>query len=410
MPVKMKKRKDGRYQKQLPLGRGEDGKMKFTYAYGRTIKEAEENAAEIIANMNKGILPKAKSQTFLNAADAWLKAKTAIVSKPKASDADENEPEAKEEIIKAADVSETTLRWYKGIINKQLKPLHDIKLTDLVYSDLQNILNSLAIEGKSKKTIASVRQVAVSIMEEAVENDIVMRNKFRKAKIPKSVPKPDARQPITEEQRKLILSEKVWKNHRMGVPVLIMYYCGLRRGELIALEWNAVDLEKKELIIRKAATFEHNEATIKDHAKTEAGNRTIRIPADLIEPLTYWKKESKSLYVCPNVKTGSVMSLQAWQCAWNSYQHYLNIAAGGRDASRSNPKVIAVEPFTAHQLRHTYATMLYGAGVDLKTAQAQLGHSDVKVTMGIYTHVDENLKNESLQKLDDYFSRLKEAQ
>lgn len=407
MPAKMKKRKDGRYQKKIGY-EDRDGLIKYTVVYGKTQREVEEKAAEIINNKNKGVLPNSRKQTFLNAANAWLNSKSAVVNKDKADDAEEiaDGKEAKaEEVVVAVNVGETTFRWYRGIIDKHLKPLHNIKLTDLASSDLQRILNSLAVEGKSKKTISSVRQVAVSIMDDAVENDIVLKNKFRSTKIPKNVPKPQPRQPISEQQRELILKEQTWKNHRMGVPVLIMYYCGLRRGELIALTWNDVDLEKKELTIRQAATFGHNEASIKDHAKTPAGDRTISIPDQLIEPLKYWKKESKSIYVCPSQKTESIMSLQAWQCAWNSYQHYLNIAAGGRDRSRSNPKVIAIEPFSAHQLRHTYATMLYGAGVDLKTAQAQLGHSDVKVTMGIYTHVDESLKNESLKKLNDYFNR-----
>ena len=412
MPVKMKKRKDGRYQKWIPIGKDENDKIQYAYAYGKTLKELEENANKIIVDLSRGIDPRKKGQTFLTAADSWLSSKEAVVSAKAADNGSKvsDDEENAEDVIRAADVSETTLRWYRGMINKQLKPLHKIKLTDLTSSDLQRILNTLAMEGRSKKTIASVRQVAVSILEEAVENDIILKNKFRKAKIPKNVPKPKARTPISDQQRDLILKEETWKNHRMGVPVLILYYCGLRRGELIALTWNDVDLEKKQLTIRQAATYGHNEAEIKDHAKTPAGNRTIEIPDQLIEPLKYWKKESNSIYVCPSQQTGSIMSLQAWQCAWNSYQHYLNIAAGGRDRSRSNPKVVAIEPFTAHQLRHTYATMLYDAGVDLKTAQEQLGHSDVKVTMGIYTHVAENRKKESLQKLNDYFNRETQAQ
>ena len=87
-------------------------------------------------------------------------------------------------------------------------------------------------------------------MENAVENDIILKNKFRGAKIPKNVSKPKARKPISDQQRDLILNEETWKNHRMGVPVLVLYYCGIRRGELIALTWNDVDLEKKELTIR----------------------------------------------------------------------------------------------------------------------------------------------------------------
>ena len=78
------------------------------------------------------------------------------------------------------------------------------------------------------------------------------------------------------------------------------------------------------------------------------------------------------------------MTNTAWTTSWNSYMHHhLNIQACRRDTSRSHPKVVAMDWFTAHQLRHTYATMLYDAGVDVKTAQDFLGHADPTVTMNI---------------------------
>lgn len=72
----------------------------------------------------------------------------------------------------------------------------------------------------------------------------------------------------------------------------------------------------------------------------------------------------------------------------------------GEDASRSNPKIQAVEPFTAHQLRHTYATMLYDAGVDVLTAQRLLGHADVQTTMRIYTHLSKQKEQQSIAALN----------
>ena len=179
--------------------------------------------------------------------------------------------------------------------------------------------------------------------------------------------------------------------------------CGLRRGELIALQWNDVDLEKKELKIRKAVSYYSNTPKEKT-PKTEAGARTIEIPEALIEPLKYQKKKYNSLYVCPSVD-GKLMTEVAWKRSWEAYQNFLNIAAGGKCGSRGHLKVVKVEPFTAHQLRHTYATMLYDAGVDLKKAQEKLGHSDVETTMGIYTHIAEQRGKESEQKLNDYLSK-----
>ena len=98
------------------------------------------------------------------------------------------------------------------------------------------------------------------------------------------------------------------------------------------------------------------------------------------------------------------MSAQAYSEAWKSYMHYLNIQAGGRDRSRSNPKIIAMDPFTAHQLRHTYATMLYDADVDVKTAQKLLGHKDLSVTMKIYTHLSEKKEAIGIERLNNHLN------
>ena len=86
--------------------------------------------------------------------------------------------------------------------------------------------------------------------------------------------------------------------------------------------------------------------------------------------------------------------------------HYLNIQAGGRDRSRSNPKIVAMEPFTAHQLRHSYATMLYDADVDVKTAQKLLGHADFGVTMKIYTHLSAEKETAGIEKLNEHLDQL----
>ena len=64
-----------------------------------------------------------------------------------------------------------------------------------------------------------------------------------------------------------------------------------------------------------------------------------------------------------------------------------------------------IEPFTAHCLRHTYASMLYKAGVDVLTAKAQLGHADVKTTLQIYTHLDSQYKRSSMDRLDGYLNK-----
>ncbi|MBQ6865767.1 MAG: tyrosine-type recombinase/integrase [Clostridia bacterium] len=136
--------------------------------------------------------------------------------------------------------------------------------------------------------------------------------------------------------------------------------------------------------------------------KTAAGNRIVPFSAQLL-PIFREARRNNSLYVC-SAADGSMMTNTAWTTSWNSYMHYLNIQAGGRDASHSNPKVVAMDRFTAHQLRHTYATMLYDAGVDVKTAQDFLGHADPTVTINIYTHLSTQKKDKAVQALQQHFS------
>ena len=234
-------------------------------------------------------------------------------------------------------------------------------------------------------------------MNFAMDNDLVYRNVFARVSVPKRGKA--ERLPITEEQKNLIL--RSWKGHRMGVAVLVMLYCGLRRGEIVALTWSDVDFDAMTISVTKAASFGQNQPKIKQ-PKTAAGKRIVPFPAQLL-PIFREAKQNKSIYVCP-AADGSMMTNTAWTTSWNSYMHYLNIQAGGRDASRSHPKVIAIDRFTAHQLRHTYATMLYDAGVDVKTAQDFLGHADPSVTMNIYTHLSAKKKEKALDALHQHFA------
>ena len=266
---------------------------------------------------------------------------------------------------------------------------------------LQRIINDMAKAGYAQKSMQMVKLTASQVLDHAMQNDLVYRNVFEKLKVPhvESVP----REPITEEQRDLIL--RTWKGHRMGVPALIMLYCGLRRGELLALLWSDVDLKQQTLSITKAADMPTNATSVKK-PKTRAGIRTVPIPNAILPALKWARSKSKSVYVCPSMTTGGIMSAQAYSQAWRSYMHYLNIEAGGRDRSRSNPKVVAMEPFTAHQLRHSYATMLYDADVDVKTAQKLLGHADFGVTMKIYTHLSTEKESAGIEKLNEHLDQL----
>lgn len=90
---------------------------------------------------------------------------------------------------------------------------------------------------------------------------------------------------------------------------------------------------------------------------------------DMLVPILRDAKKKGSLYVCPSAD-GQRMTETAWNTSWNSYLHFLNIQAGGRDASRSRPKLVVVDRFTAHQLRHTYDALRRWCGCKVCSGHA----------------------------------------
>ena len=379
--ARAKKREDKRYEKKITVGRNFDGSLNRISVYAATQKELESKVAEIKVQIEQGIYLSSDTALFGKIAENWI------------------------EHFKPT-ISEKMRLRYKGIIRGKLQPLAEMRVRDLRPMHLQVIINEMAKDGYAQKSMQMVKQTASQILDLAMQNDLVYRNVFEKIKVPHV--DAEERQPITEEQRELILN--TWEGHRMGVPALIMLYCGLRRGELLALLWTDIDFKAKTLSVSKAADMPTNATTVKK-PKTKAGTRIVPIPDAIMPALLRARREAISMYVCPAIRTGDIMSAQAYTEAWSSYMHYLNLCAGGRDKVRTKnengkvcfiPAVQAMEPFSAHQLRHSYATMLYDADVDVKTAQKLLGHADFSVTMKIYTHLSTEKESAGIEKLNQH--------
>lgn len=366
--AKYTKRPDGNYCTQITVGRREDGKPIRKTIYAKTIKELEKKRFEYEQQMAHGTLSSDEKMTFATVGTLWLEK-----YKPT--------------------VSHGTRQMYRSILNKHLLPaLGTYKLTELKMHHLQALINELAEDGFAEKTMIAIRQSAVQILEIAVENDILHRNVFSRVKVPSVAA--SERRALTSTETALITQN--WQGHRMGIPAMILLRCGLRRGELLALNWKDIDLESKRINVSKSVYFDGNTPHIKT-PKSKAGIRSVPIPDSLIPLLQ--NAPRTTLFVCPSAK-GVMMSEIAFRRAWQSYMHYLNIRAGGHDASRSRPKLQVLDKLTPHMFRHTYATTLYDAGVDVKSAQAFLGHADLQVTLSIYTHLSDQKETKAIDALN----------
>jgi integrase len=235
-------------------------------------------------------------------------------------------------------------------------------------------------------------------MDVAVSCDIVKRNVFQYAKMP-NVPK-KVHRALTEKERILVMS--TYAGHKMGIPALFLLLFGIRRGELLALTWNDVDIGKMKITVNKAVKFKKNQPRL-GPPKTKAGYRDIPIPAFIVKVMKSAKSAAKSIYVCPDT-AGKLMTESVYKCAWKSYQNYLNIKAGGSSGTRLHPGVIMISNLTAHMFRHTYATFLYNAGLKIENASALLGHENTKITLDIYIHLELMKINEAIDNLNNYLN------
>jgi integrase len=367
------------------LGRDENGKAKYKDIYGRTQKEADEKALQVKAAMRKGLDVTAERDTFGTWAERWLK-------------------------VKAGEVSAGRLVTYESNVKHLARYLEHAQISKIRTSDIQTIILDLAElnpnTGKptAKKTLAGVKSTAVQILQLAVDNRVMDYNPANAVKIP-NILQETTRRALTEGEQHWITDTP----HRAKRAAMIMMYAGLRRGELIPLLWGDIDLAARTISVNKTVEKVEGQFSLKNTAKSKAGIRVVDIPQKLADFLE--GEPHESIYVCVTAK-GKMHTESSWRRMWDSYLADINLKYGSFSPFEKKPKSkfapvgvpFVIPPISPHWLRHTFATMLYLAGVDILTAKEQLGHADIKTTLEIYTHLDAIYKRKAMNKLDDFLA------
>lgn len=340
------------------------------------------------------------------------------------------------EYKKPSGISSGTLTQYQSAINHINRYFEFVELKKIKLSDFQCVINELAENNPntnkpmSKASLENIVKVASAVCRYARSNDIAgVPDFFKEISITRNAPV-NRRRALTElEQEYIIQSE-----HRAKPAAMIMMFSGLRRGELIPLQWSDIDLKNGYISVNKSVVFNNNQPTVKQGGKSVCAVRNVPIPKVLIDYLIEYKASSRilSTLVCVNA-SGKMHTKTSFRKMWDSYLFDLNIKYGyvGLDSKRNllqylkkvikddkqkkhidkllscdsltsediikyikhNAKELIpmrIEPFTPHYLRHTFATLLYLQGVDVVTAKQYLGHSDIQTTVNIYTDLENN--------------------
>lgn len=319
-----------------------DGKRVFFY--GRTDEEVDAKYAAYIA-------PPARTLSDI-AADWWEK--------------------------KKPELSVNTVRGYQCAKNRIVDEFGKRSCSDITAREVVAFLQRFAAQGYSQKVISNTRCVFKLIMDEAFIQGEVETNPAVGLPYVKGKPR-EMRQPASDRDRELI--EAHAGDSLIGAMMYFMLLTGARKGEAVALQWKHVDRKRKVALITQSCAW-NGPSPILKQPKTEAGIRTVLLPDKLLKVLPKTGKPDAFVFFPDGLPNRVPLDK-----AIKAYQKEYGIEA------------------TAHQLRHSYASILHSAHVDVKDAQALLGHSTIAMTQDIYTHLEADHLEDVRKQLNGYLSQ-----
>ena len=323
-------------------------------------------------------------------------------------------------LMHSAKVSKKTLEGYTRNMNRYIvEPLGHMYLSDVTADDIRVAL--VPVSKKSAGLYAQINMLVKCVFYSAERNDLIDYNPSANISA-KGGTQAKGKEALTDEQAAILL------NTIRGLPpylfVMIGYYSGLRREEILGLQWDCVflDVPTPYISVRRAWRTEHNRPVVSTTLKTPAAKRDVPIPQCLVDCLREAKAKSISAYVIADSK-GNPLSDSQFGRVWKHVvvrstkertcykmvngqriKYKIHPTLGTHQAN--NPKIVYAMDFTVtpHQLRHTYITNLLHAGVDPKTVQYLAGHENSKTTMDIYAKVKYNKPKELLGIVNQAFT------
>ena len=369
----LRKRKDGRWEGRYTAGHDpETGKAIYRNVLGRTQAEARAKLKQAIEEAKIVDQTKAKKYTVGEWMDVWFENYAKVKVRP------------------------SSHQTYRGYIDNHIKPnIGKIPLSKLTSLELQKFYKKLLSSGRveriesekqskglSPKTVRNLHQIIASAMKLAREQKLIAVDPTDGCALPK----------VEHREMKTLPVEQLASFLREAKEsgVFELYYVelatGLRRGELLGLKWEDLDLERGDLRVKRQIARINGEV-VEAPLKTKNAYRTLPLARDTIDVLDQQKKKvGASPWVFPG-PTGDPMSP-------DSVLHMLH-----RVLKRAGlPRV------RFHDLRHTFATLALQNGVDVKTVSGMLGHYSAGFTLDTYTHVTTSAQRQAAEAMEHVLS------
>jgi len=272
------------------------------------------------------------------------------------------------------------------------RKLQDLRATDLddLYAEL---LRSGGVKGRplSMSTVHHVHTAIGKLLHDAERKGLVVRNVARLADAPSMAAArdraPDMNVWTPDELSRFL---RYVENYRAGALIHLAVMTGMRRGELVALQWDAVDLRRSTVKVRAAATYLDGVETI-DVPKTKRSRRTIDLDQRTVSVLKRHRATQREELFELGVKSSTDDRVFANEIGEPMRPHSVGQAFNRLVESSGIPRI------RLHDLRHTHASHLLAAGVNAKVVSERLGHASVSFTLDTYGHVMPGQQSEAAE-------------
>ena len=285
----------------------------------------------------------------------------------------------------------TTTRYFDDHILKQLGSKYIDKLTVL---DCQKAVNIWFND--APKTYKRFIRYTNNVLNYGINNlELISKNPMNKVIPPKAKNKP---KPFTDfyskDELNIFLRDAKKYNFKYFVFFRLLAYSGMRKGEALALKWSDINFKDNTISINKDVTVGLNNELYEDTPKTENSFRTLNMDAATMEYL----KEYRLMQQKTMLKLGYNF-LNSDNLLFSTINNgYLSMSKP-RQWNVAICNKYKLRRIKIHGFRHTHASLLFEAGASMNEVKARLGHADINTTMNIYTHVTDDQKKDTTNKL-----------
>jgi integrase len=350
--------------------RDQTGKRKRRwFSFRGTKREAQRRCAELIVETRGGTATSPERMTVEQYLGRWLDHMRPLVS-------------------------HASHERYSQAVRVNLTPLiGETRLAKLSPMQISGAYATMICNGLAPGTVALAHSLLSHALKLAVRWRLLLTNPCNDV----SPPRKERREMKVWNTQTMAAAIDLSRDRQCHIPVLLACLCGMRLGEIAALRWRHVDLDRS--LIAVVESTERASARIKP-PKSGRG-RSVTLPALAVTELQAWRlrqaEEFLRLGIRPNDDTRVVTRADGLPVQPNSiYQAWASFLADS-----GLPRI------RFHDLRHSHATALLSRGVHPKIASERLGHSNVSITLDVYSHVIGNMQDGAAAAIDAAFSEKK---